>query len=289
MAAPLHRHEYTQPMALSLQHAHRGLSRPARAAYDVAGYAVGGLLGAAAALRRAKAVHPKGAVHRAELVTSGDPGPAAGGALFAEAREHTAVVRFSRSLGLPRPLPDLLGMAVRVLDAYGRGAHQDFLMVTSVDAPVLHHLFVPASDVQLRPYSTSLPYTAGGKRFIVGALPVPGSPRPDGSDELDRLDRAAATGRLSFDLAVAPVMGRFQPVAQLRVGARLADRADALRFDPFNTGGGLELAGALNRLRDYAYPMSQRAWAATGPDGAQEAAEREVSRVTAPERGAAPG
>ncbi len=270
-------------MTLPLQHAHRGLSRPTRVACDLAGYALGGLLGAVAGVRRAKAVHPMGAVHRAELVTWGDPGPAAGGALFKGAREYAAVVRFSRSLGLPRPLPDLLGMAVRVLDAYGAGAHQDFLMVTSVNAPVLHHLFVPASDVQLRPYSSSLPYTAGGRRFIVGALPVSGSPRPDGSDELDRLAKAAATGRLSFHLAVARAMGRFHPVAGLRVGSRLPNGADALRFNPFNTGGGLEPTGALNRLRDYAYPMSQRAWASTGPGGAQEVAEREVSQMTAPE------
>lgn len=270
-------------MPLPLEHAHRGLSRPGRAAYDVVGYAVGGVLGAVAGLRRAKAVHPMGAVHRAELVTTGDAGPA-GGELFRAAGEHAAVVRFSRSLGLPRPLPDLLGMSVRVLDAYGAGAHQDFLMVTSVDAPVLHHLFVPSSDVQLRPYSSSLPYVAEGRRFIVGALPVPGSPRPDGSDELERLARAAGTGRLSFRLAVAAPLGRFHPVADLRIGARLPDGADALRFNPFNTGGGLELTGPLNRLRDYAYPMSQRAWATAGPDGAQEAAEREVGLMASPER-----
>ena len=276
-------------MALPLQHAHRGLSRPARLASDVAGYAVGGVLGAVAALRRAKAVHPMGAMHRAELVTTGNPGPAAGGSLFESAGEHSAVVRFSRSLGLPRPLPDLLGMSLRVLDAYGPGVHQDFLMVTSVDAPVLHHIFVPASDVWLRPYSSSLPYTAGGRRFIVGAVPRSGSPRPAGSDELDRLAKAAATGRLAFDLAVATPMGRFHPVGELRVGAPLAEGADALRFNPFNTGGGIEPVGVLNRLRDYAYPMSQRAWASTGPDGAQQAAEVEVERAGEPNRlGAAP-
>lgn len=263
-------------MTLGL-HARRGLSRPARAACDLAGYALGGLLGAAAGLRRGKAVHPMGAVHRAELVTWGDPGPASGAELLEQAGSRSALVRFSRSLGLPRPLPDLLGMSVRVLDAYGPGWHQDLLMVTSIDAPVLHRLFLPASDVQHRPYSSSLPYRAGAERFVVGALPLPGSPRPDGCDELERLDRAAATGRLAFHLAAAPRWGRFHPLAELRIGTRLADAADALRFNPWNTGGGLEPVGILNRLRDYAYPISQRAWGATGPDGAQQAAEREVA------------
>src|SRR5215212_6219229 len=84
--------------------------------------------------------------------------------------EHDAVVRLSRSLGMPRPLPDLLGLSLRVLDAYGPGRHQDLLMVTSVDAAVLHHVFVPAGDVQQRPYSSSLPYRVGEETFIVGAL-----------------------------------------------------------------------------------------------------------------------
>ena len=168
-------------------------------------------------------------------------------------------------------------MSVRVHDAYGPGWHQNLLIVTSIDAPVLHQLFLPASDVQRRPYSSSLPYRAGAERFVVGALPLPGSPRPDGCDELERLDRAAATGRLAFHLAAAPRWGRFHPLAELRIGTRLADAADALRFNPWNTGGGLEPVGILNRLRDYAYPLSQRAWGATGPDGAQQAAEREVA------------
>jgi hypothetical protein len=169
-------------------------------------------------------------------------------------------VRFSRSLGLPRPLPDLLGMSIRIPDAYGLGAHQDFLLVTSVDLPVLHHVFLPAADVQDRPYSSSLPYRAGDQLLLVGALPDRSSPRPEGNDELDRLARAAATGRLRFRLGVAPLEGRFRAVATLHVEARMDRGLDALRFDPFNTGGGLEPVGVLNRLRDYAYPLSQRAW-----------------------------
>jgi hypothetical protein len=170
-------------------------------------------------------------------------------------------------------------MSVRVPDAYGTGRHQDFLMVTSVDAPVLHHLFVPAGDVQQRLYSSSLPYRAGDRTLLVGALPRPGSPRPEGGDELDRLAAAAATGDLVFDLAVSEVWGRFHPVAELRVGKPLPSEADALLFNPWNTGGGLELTGFLNRLRDVAYPLSQRAWARAGRAGDQAAAETVLRRL----------
>jgi hypothetical protein len=226
--------------------------------------AVGGALATVAALRRGKAVHPHGATHAARLVIEGTPDAPQASTLLATPGEWRALVRFSRSLGLPRPLPDLLGMSIRVPDAYGAGRHQDFLLVTSVDLPVLHHVFLPAGDVWQRPYSSSLPYRSGDRLLLVGALPDPSSPRPGGDDELDRLARAAATGRLRFRLAVARPGGRFRAVGTLHVGARLADTLDALRFNPFNAGGGLEPAGFLNRLRDFAYPMSQRAWALTG-------------------------
>ena len=254
------------------ENARRGLSAPRRLAVDAAGFTVGGVLAGLAGLRRGKAVHPHGAVYEAELVVPGHDHGLGSTELFGTAARRPALVRFSRSLGLPRPLPDLLGMSVRVPDAYGTGLHQDFLMVSSVDAPVLHHIFVPSSDVQQRLYSSSLPYWAGDSTLLVGALPRADSPRPEGGNELERLAAAAATGALVFDLAVAQVWGRFRPVAELRVGDPLPPEADALLFNPWNSGGGLKPAGFLNRLRDIAYPLSQRAWGRTGHAGDQAAA-----------------
>lgn len=268
------------------QNARQGRSGLARVATDVAGLGVGSVLAIGAALRRGKAVHPHGATHRARLVVPKSPRAPAGSGLLAQAGEYAAVVRFSRSLGVPRPLPDLLGMSIRVPDAYGSGRHQDLLLVSSSYQPPLHRIFLPATDVQQRPYSSSLPYRAGDERFIIGALPDPASPRPRGGNELERLGAAAATGRLRFRLAVAPLAGRFREVAELHVGERLREEADALRFNPWNTGGGLELDGFLNRLRDYAYPLSQAAWRAARRDGGerQAAAERAIRDAGSPQQ-----
>src|SRR5947208_16983749 len=123
-------------------------------ASDPAGWAVGGVLAVVAAARRGKAVHPHGAVHRATLRVPGDSAAPRGARLLREPGEHLAIARFSRSVGLPRPLPDLLGLSIRVIDAYGPGRHQDLLLVTSIDLPVVHHIFVPAGDVQDRIYSS---------------------------------------------------------------------------------------------------------------------------------------
>ncbi|MCA1697607.1 MAG: hypothetical protein LC790_01360 [Actinobacteria bacterium] len=266
------------------QIARHGLGRPAQVGVDVAGFAVGGALAVLAAVRRGKAVHAHGVTYRARLRVTGAPHVPLEALLLSVPGERAAVVRFSRSLGVPRPLPDLLGLSIRVLDAYGDGRHQDFLLVTSFDLPVLNRVLVFARDVQQRPYSSGLPYRAGSRRFVIGALPEMSSPRPDGADEFDRLARAAATGRLTFALGIASLGERFGRVATLHVDGQLPAVFDALRFDPFNTGGGLRPAGLLNRLRDYAYPMSQRSWARTGGRGEDQrradAALRMLARET---------
>lgn len=257
-------------------------SSPVRGALaEALGASIGGVLGAVSALRRGKSLHPHGVVYESRLLIAGGPAAPRGARLLGEPGEHRALVRFSRSLGVPRPIPDLLGMSIRIPDAYGAGRHQDFLLVTSADLPVMHHVFLPARDAQQRPYTSSLPYRAGRARFLVGALPDPGSPRPAGEDEIARLDAAAATGRLRFRLAVAAIGGRFTPVGEVAIGRRLEPEADALRFNPWNTGGGMTPDGVLNGARDRAYKLSQAAWRRTRPDGAriQEAAEREQDRL----------
>jgi hypothetical protein len=244
--------------------ARQGLNPTGRAAIDAAGFVVGGALAGIARLRGGKAVHPHGVTYGARLHIDGNAAAPAASDLLSTAGERHAIVRFSRSLGLPRPLPDLLGMSIRVPGAYGDGHHQDFLLVTSADAPILHHIFLPARDVQQRPYSSSLPYRAADRTFLIGTRPLSGSPRPGGGDEFERLARAAETGALRFELVIAAKLGRFARVGLLEITERLDDTFDALRFSPFNTGGGLEPVGVLNRLRDYAYPLSQRAWGTTG-------------------------
>jgi hypothetical protein len=218
----------------------------------VGGAVTGTVLAGVSAARRTKSVHPRGTVREATLTITGSPAAPAGSTLLSEPGTHRALVRFSRSIGLPHPLPDLLGMAIRVLDVYGPGRHQDFLLITSIDAPVLHHLFVPAAHVRQRAYTSSLPYSAGGRRLLMGAVPA-------GED---------------FELAVAPLSGRFAPVGRLRLGATLPPGANALRFNVRdNTGGGLEPSGAINRMRDLAYPMSQWAWARAGRGAARLTSE----------------
>jgi hypothetical protein len=88
-------------------------------------------------------------VHDARLAIPGAAAAPAAAELLSRPGEHRVIVRFSRAVGVPRPIPDPLGLSLRVPDVYGDGRHQDFLLVTSADYPVAHHIFLPALDVQL--------------------------------------------------------------------------------------------------------------------------------------------
>lgn len=127
-------------------------------------------------------------------------------------------------------------------------------MATSGTSPLTRYALLPARSVTDRPYTTLLPYRLRGELVIIGARPVqPAQPGPDLS-ELRRRDRA----ELEFELVAGRPAGPPWPVARLSLERRLGvEETERLAFDPTNTGGGLELAGLVNRLRGPSYRGSQ--------------------------------
>jgi hypothetical protein len=200
-------------------------------------------------LRRKRGFHPFGVGFSARLTPQGGTG--CGAAVFE--REAEVLVRLSRALGLPEWVPEPYGLAIRFPDAYGPDAHQDFLLVTSASPPGGRHTLLPARGFCDLPYSTVLPYRLRGEMALIGArAPAPG-PGPKLGDLRER-----TVGGLEFELAIAGITGAWKPVARLALGERLPpEQTEHLHFDPTNTGGGLELAGLLNRLRGPAYSASQ--------------------------------
>jgi hypothetical protein len=199
-------------------------------------------------LRRKRVFHPFGAGFAAEF----QPLPGDVGALVLE-RESKPLVRLSRSIGLPELFPDPCGLAFRFPDAYGLGEHQDVLLVSSGAAPGARHTLLPSRGFCDRPYSSLLPYRLRGGTVMLGARALHPAPGP----KLAAL-RRRELGGLSFELLLATVKGEWRAVGRLALGARLpAEQTERLDLDPTNTGGGLELAGWLNRVRGPAYEGSQ--------------------------------
>jgi hypothetical protein len=199
-------------------------------------------------LRRKRIFHPFGVGFAAEYR------PLAGdvGALALE-RQSEPLVRLSRSIGLPESLPDPCGLAFRFPDAYGPGAHQDVLLVSSGAVPGARHTLLPSRGFCDRPYSSVLPYRLRGETVMLGARALHPAPGP----KLASL-RERERGDLEFELLLATVKGEWRAVGRLALGARLpAEQTERLGLDPTNTGGGLELAGWLNDLRGPTYAGSQ--------------------------------
>jgi hypothetical protein len=215
--------------------------------------------GALSAARGKRIFHPDGVAYEAELAIAGE-GPPTGAPLFDVPGRHKAIVRASRGAGLPEGLPDTLGLGIRICDAHGPGRHQDFLVNVSANAPVLHHLILPAWDGFFgQSYSSVLPYKIGDRTVLVGAVPA-AAERRRGQGALPELEELAALGEAAWDLVLAPPGGRWgPPLGRLRLTARLSDRvAEGLRFNPWHTGGAIRPTGPLQGIRGAAYRGSQR-------------------------------
>jgi hypothetical protein len=211
-----------------------------------------------ARLRGGRALHPVGAGYRGRLEVAAAGRRGAGARLLAPGAGYDALVRFSRGAGLPEPLPDALGVAVRLPDVYGPGRPQDFLVTSSADLPLARRLLFPGRSFLHRSFSSALPYRVGGRQVVTVLRPRPG-PWPSTGRALADLAAAAATGHLAYELRLAGSLGRSRTVAVLTVGDPLepAD-TEALRFDPWATGPGIVPVGRLNRLRRPSYRGSQR-------------------------------
>jgi hypothetical protein len=172
----------------------------------VPGLLLGAVFGAAAAARRTKPLHPRGRVGSGVLeVTS--PRPDLGVPLLASAAEHPCTVRWSRSVGLPPPLPDVEGFAVRFADPAA-----DILFSATGTGRVGRFLLVPRLSGRHGPQSTLLPVATD-----VGSLLLMVTP----------LDDAEPPTR--WELAVAQAGSDWALVGTFRVEWG-ADQP--LRFDP---------------------------------------------------------
>jgi hypothetical protein len=220
-----------------------------------AGLAAAALFATTSALRGARTFHPIGAAFEATFSVDAPAG--LGASLFDRPATHDAIVRLSRGIGTGEPLPDVLGLALRVLDAHGAGRHQDLLFVTSGDRPILRHLFVPTTGFEGIRFSSVLPYRVGDRDVLFGARCT------DDVGErllLTDIERNVGTSAVRFSVEIADPTGPWEPVAEIELGEQLPDdTADALRFNPSNTDGAITPIGVFQALRRLSYRASQAA------------------------------
>lgn len=201
----------------------------------------------ASRLRGERAVHAQGRSFSARATLPGGAGT--GAPLLDDGGTYDAVVRFSRSIGLPDVVPDVYGLAIRLIDAHGPGRSQDLLLDSTQPAPFARRVPWPRRDALGALYCSFLPYDVGGHRMLLGARPVPGSPSVRSLEQLpDAVELA---------LLIATARGPWQEVGRVVTTGELpAPQGRRTRFTPAATGGGLHPAGPLQEWRNRSYPAS---------------------------------
>lgn len=219
---------------------------------------------AAAVLRGDRGLHPRGEVLLGTAVIH----PA--GTVLARSGSPAIAVRLSRGIGLPHPLPDFNGIAIRFLDAHGTGRHQDLLLTTASGRPILRHVIRPARSFRRSGYSSLLPYRQeDGSLRLFRCEPVPA----------DALEDLADCLPLVLELGAATPLGAWEPAATLTLDELASEPLDGIRYDPWNTSAMLTPAGLLNRLRAPAYAAS-RGTTSVGPPCSANAAPAPTTEVS---------
>jgi hypothetical protein len=122
--------------------------------------------GALAGVRPApKPLHPYGELRRARVRRYGSV-RRSGVPFIDEAGSDDAVVRISRAIGLPPPLPDIFGLALRV----GTGATAaDLLLASTGRRGPARFVLTVGRHAGSRPMTTLLPYRSASGPLLLGA------------------------------------------------------------------------------------------------------------------------
>ena len=202
------------------------------------GRALGGAFFLLGKARGRKALHPQGEVLEGLIGRRGAIGRIGVAWLDGAGTDHVAV-RLSRSLGLPAPRPDILGLALRIPTQPGRFG--DVLLATTGTGLLGRYVLLPARRHGLRAYTSLFPY-----RTLDG--PCCWQPfRPP-------------TVRDSTSWPIQPT-GQWLPFGALEVTQRRYRSDDLdLSFDPvLNVVPGLETYHWAAQLRRFSYAASRRA------------------------------
>lgn len=208
-------------------------------------------LGALARLRRGKPMHPRGAVFDGVLERRGSA-PEWGVPWLDEVASEQVLVRFSRGTGLPGPLPDLLGLAVRVPHAE---QPIDLLVTTTGRGPLLRWVPLPRRDAAV-PYTSIMGYRSDAGTLRIAALPECSA----APSEPDALAAAVRERSLVFTLAAARGAQRWRPFGRLTLTAPREPLDPDVRFDAVqHPPPGLAADGPMARFRAPAYARARAA------------------------------
>lgn len=205
--------------ARTTAHADDRLARPI-------GRALGAAFAAAQRMRHPRPLHPRGVVLSGEVRWLPDAAPAGIPWIDETPAAPVAVVgRVSRSLGLPAPLPDVIGLALR-LAADGRAADIEFAS-SGWHVPARFGL-IPHVRPERARFGTLLPYRARRGSVLLVARTLSG--RPPATDPR-ALATSDPTQGWTLTLGHATLLGPWHPFARVDLHLDRDQDDRELRFD----------------------------------------------------------
>lgn len=197
-------------------------------------------------VRPDRPIHPQGLGLAGELARTGNPAGPSGIDWLDSPGTDQVVARYSRSVGLPQALPDILGLALRV-SPEGASEPADVLFASTGWSLPGRFLLMPRLDLAGASLTTLMPYRGRRGPVLLGLRTRSLPPGPLASRER------------VLGLYWATPGGRWRECGELRLraGARPADIP--LRFDPLgNQPPGAQAYAWTRRLRKSSYRAAQR-------------------------------
>jgi hypothetical protein len=203
-------------------------------AADLAGRALATITRGVAAVRHPdKPLHPDGEMYAGRLARPGSGRPI-GVPWIDQGGEDEVIVRVSRAVGLPGPVPDVHGLALRLRK--GQTRYADLLLASTGWDPITRHLLMPAWNAHW-PLTTLLPYRSPIGPLVIGARPV---------------------DVRGYELCWAAVGREWHPLGDLTLEMPLPEETE-VSFDPVvNPLPGLAQYAWVERLREQSYAAARR-------------------------------
>lgn len=219
----------------------------------MAGRALTGVFAAILLVRRPRPIHPRGVELEGEVSWLGRSQSGIRWIDDPPAGPVPIRARASRSVGLPAPLPDIIGLAMR-FEAEGRVADLE-LASTGTGVPGRYGLLLHGSPSRAH-LSTLLPYLGDGGPILLAARTIAPQDLPTALPALTiRLQRDAWRLRL---YAATP-RGRWHPFADVVLRATPGRGDSPLRFDAGRRLlPGARLPGWVHAVRQPSYDLVQR-------------------------------
>ena len=214
----------------------------ARSAADAGGKVLAASLAPLGPIRDAKPLHPDGTIRHATLDVT-HPAPALQVPLFTESDTVPCLVRVSRAIGLPAPLPDIGGVAIRLRPDAAVGSRGDLLFASTGTGHLTRWFLLAHRDPASSALTTLLPLSSASGPVLFSLAPV-------------------GAGPTAYQLSWARPRGDWLPLGRLTLGAALTPEEDPpIRFDPIeNPVPGLTNYPLVTRLRAPAYAAARRLW-----------------------------